>query len=164
MPKDQSKHAKKRTSGAPPTFNFRFGNVSIDEAAQGLKRVSECQNTTIPSRSLASDIQLKELWLTTEQKDAIAALNATDACLDAKFYVNGDQEQQSQYKAAVLMASHGLDLDSREDNGNRWRVGRNLKSVKHRENDPPSMTAAPPLNAKGTEQVETQRLEENMCK
>ncbi|KAJ6478228.1 hypothetical protein C8R45DRAFT_1063287 [Mycena sanguinolenta] len=32
------------------------------------------------------------------------------------------KEQQSQYEAAALMASHGLDLDSREDNGNRWSV------------------------------------------
>ncbi|KAK7041326.1 hypothetical protein R3P38DRAFT_2768661 [Favolaschia claudopus] len=43
-------------------------------------------------------------------------------CTDTKFYVNGHQEQQSQYEAAALMASHGLDLDSREDNGNRWSV------------------------------------------
>jgi hypothetical protein len=49
-------------------------------------------------------------------------LNAAGAVLDVKFYLNGDQEQQSQYEAAALMALHGLDLDSREENGNRWSV------------------------------------------
>ncbi|KAF8206764.1 hypothetical protein K438DRAFT_1480796, partial [Mycena galopus ATCC 62051] len=77
-------------------------------------------NTSMPSRSLASDIQLKELCLTPEQRARIDALNAANMLFDAKFYVNGDKEQQSQYEAAALMASHGLDLDSREEHGNRW--------------------------------------------
>ncbi|KAJ7744374.1 hypothetical protein B0H16DRAFT_1322160 [Mycena metata] len=119
MPKEPTKPAKKR---GPPAFQVRFANVSAGDAAQGLKKRSERENTTIPARSLASDIQLKELWLTPEQRSAIDTLNASDAGLDTKFYVNGDQEQQSQYEAAALMASHGLDLDSREDNGNRWSV------------------------------------------
>ncbi|KAJ7038953.1 hypothetical protein C8F04DRAFT_1179288 [Mycena alexandri] len=122
MPKEPTKPAKKRTSRGPPAFQVRFANISAEEAAQGLKKTSERQNTTIPARSLASDIQLKELWLTLEQRSAIDTLNAANAGLDTKFYVNGDQEQQSQYEAAALMASHGLDLDSREDNGNRWSV------------------------------------------
>ncbi|KAJ7028157.1 hypothetical protein C8F04DRAFT_993887, partial [Mycena alexandri] len=122
MPKEPTKPAKKRTSSGPPAFQVRFANITAEEAAQGLKKTSERQNITIPPRSLASDIQLKELWLTPEQRSAIDALNVSNAGLDAKFYVNGDQEQQSQYEAAALMASHGLDLDSREDNGNRWSV------------------------------------------
>ncbi|KAF7348406.1 hypothetical protein MSAN_01794600 [Mycena sanguinolenta] len=119
MPKDSTISVKKR---GPPSFHLRFAHITAEEASQGLKKVSQRQNTTIPARSLASDIQLKELWLTMEQKSAIDALNAAGACLDNKFYVHGDQEQQSQYEAAALMASHGLDLDSREDNGNRWSV------------------------------------------
>ncbi|KAF8147129.1 hypothetical protein K438DRAFT_1689141, partial [Mycena galopus ATCC 62051] len=119
MPKDLTNSVKTR---GPPSHHLRFAHITAEEASQGLKKVSERQNTTIPARSLASDIQLKELWLTTEQTSAIDALNAAGACLDHKFYVHGDQEQQSQYEAAALMASHGLDLDSREDNGNRWSV------------------------------------------
>ncbi|KAK7001141.1 hypothetical protein R3P38DRAFT_2559317 [Favolaschia claudopus] len=115
-------HSKSRKSAAPPPYKIRFANVSNDEAAQGLKRASQRENTTVSARSSASDIQLKELCLTAEQKSAINALIGSGACLDAKFYVNGDQEQQSQYEAAALMASHGLDIDSREDNGNRWSV------------------------------------------
>jgi hypothetical protein len=126
MPKDSTpkgaRPSKIRKSTAPPPFTVRFATVSADEAAQGLKRTSERKNTTLPSRSLASDIQVKELSLTPKQRREIDALNASDAILDAKFYVNGDQEQQSQYAAAALMASHGLDLDSREANGNRWSV------------------------------------------
>ncbi|KAJ7171460.1 hypothetical protein C8R46DRAFT_1162244 [Mycena filopes] len=119
MPKESNKPPPKR---GPPAFHVRFANVSVEEAAQGLKKASERQNTTVPARSLASDIQLNELSLTPEQRSAIGVLNASDAGVDAKFYVNGAQEQQSQYEAAALMASHGLDLDSREDNGNRWSV------------------------------------------
>ncbi|KAJ7455589.1 hypothetical protein FB451DRAFT_1048959, partial [Mycena latifolia] len=121
MPKD-SGHKKARKSRGPPSFEVRFANISANEAAQGLKRASERTNTTIPSRSLASDIQLRELWLTKEQRAAIDALTAAGEALDTKFYVNGDAEQQSQYEAAALLASHGLDLDSREDNGNRWSI------------------------------------------
>ncbi|KAJ7881120.1 hypothetical protein B0H14DRAFT_2566083 [Mycena olivaceomarginata] len=71
---------------------------------------------------LASNIQVKELSLTLKQRREINALNASDVILDAKFYVNGNQEQQSQYAAVALMVSHGLDLDSREVNGNPWSV------------------------------------------
>ncbi|KAJ7761462.1 hypothetical protein B0H14DRAFT_2973132, partial [Mycena olivaceomarginata] len=111
---------KIRKSTALPPFTVRFATVSANEAAQGLKRTSECKNTTLPSRSLASNIQVKELSLTLKQRREINALNASDVILDTKFYVNGNQEQQSQYAAVALMVSHGLDLDSREVNGNPW--------------------------------------------
>ncbi|KAJ7881115.1 hypothetical protein B0H14DRAFT_3129220 [Mycena olivaceomarginata] len=114
--------SKMHKSTAPPPFTVRFATVSADEAAQGLKCTSERKNTTLPSHSLASNIQVKELYLTPKQRREINALNTSDAILDAKFYVNGDQEQQSQYVAAALMALDGLDLDSHEANGNRWSV------------------------------------------
>ncbi|KAJ7761455.1 hypothetical protein B0H14DRAFT_2973119, partial [Mycena olivaceomarginata] len=126
IPKDLTpkgaRPSKMHKSTAPPPFTVRFATVSADEAAQGLKCTSERKNTTLPSHSLASNIQVKELYLTPKQRREINALNTSDAILDAKFYVNGDQEQQSQYVAAALMALHGLDLASREANGNRWSV------------------------------------------
>ncbi|KAK6997123.1 hypothetical protein R3P38DRAFT_3220601 [Favolaschia claudopus] len=59
-PKTQS--SKPRKAAAPPSYHVRFANVSNDEAAQGSKKVSQRENTTIPARSSASDIQLRELW------------------------------------------------------------------------------------------------------
>ncbi|KAJ7046892.1 hypothetical protein C8F04DRAFT_1308458 [Mycena alexandri] len=115
MPKDAPKERKPK---GPPQYKVRFATVSENGAAQGRKVSSERENTTVPARSLASDIPLSELWLTQEQKDAINVLQTVDWL----FCVNGDQEEQSQYDAAACMASHGLDLDSREDTSNRWSV------------------------------------------
>jgi hypothetical protein len=52
------------------TLRTGFAEVSVTEAAQGLTNTSkrDTNNLTLTSRTVASDIQRKELWLTDEQK------------------------------------------------------------------------------------------------
>ncbi|KAJ7148177.1 hypothetical protein C8R43DRAFT_952784 [Mycena crocata] len=96
--------------------------LQANDAGQGRKVSPERKNTSIPPRSLASDIPLDQLWLTDHQRNAINSLETTNELVDLLFLVNGEHEEESQYDAAAFMASHGQDLDSREDKGNRWSV------------------------------------------
>ncbi|KAJ7633904.1 hypothetical protein DFH06DRAFT_1272396 [Mycena polygramma] len=122
MPKATQEPKKLKKTKGPPGYNVRFAEVSENSAAQGRKVSSERENTTVAPRSLASDVPLNELWLTKEQKDAIITLNASKETVDLLYY--------SQFDAAACMASHGLDLDSREDIGNRWSVRWSTSSKK----------------------------------
>jgi hypothetical protein len=113
---------KRRRARKPPAYKVRFGNVSPEEAAQGRKITSERVKSTLSSRRLVSDIQTKELWLTGAQKEALDALCSANEIVDHTFYINHENARQSQLNAAALMASYGLDLDSREVPANRWSV------------------------------------------
>jgi hypothetical protein len=99
-------------------FKVRFAEVSPIEAAQGLTTKAKRQKATLASRSLASDIQVRELWLTDKQKELLNELYTTDKIIDQIFYVNHETACQSQMVASAFMATHDLDLDSREDPAN----------------------------------------------
>jgi hypothetical protein len=113
---------KSTRSARQPQFKVRFAEVSSIEAAQGLTVKAKRQKTILASRTLASDIQIKELWLTDEQRESINALYATNKIIDQLFPMDHDIASQSQMAAASFMATHNLDLDSREDPANRWSI------------------------------------------
>lgn len=98
-------------------YKVCFGHVSNTEAAQGYDAPSSRDQSTLSARGLASEIPMDELWLTDAQKHSIRALHKENCIVDHVFSIN---QHGSQTQAAALMASHGLDIASREDPVNRW--------------------------------------------
>lgn len=113
------KLAKSQRTRKPAEYKVRWANVSNEEAAQGRDKVSNRDQATLSARRLAADTPLDALWLTREQKISINALAADDRLVD---YVFNAKNQDSQTHAAALLASNGLDLESRDDPASRWSV------------------------------------------
>jgi hypothetical protein len=74
---------------------------------------------------LASDTNTNALILTKGQKEEILSLYGSDSTT-ASFCRNGqayrEHSEEDQQAAAVLLATHHLDLESRERPGCRWSI------------------------------------------
>lgn len=73
----------------------------------------------LSSRSVASQLYIHELKPTPQQKKAIHTLYEEGHGFDNLYQCLNDEEQ---VQAAALLASLGLDTDTRESVANRWHV------------------------------------------
>ncbi len=104
-------------------YKVQVAPVSALEAAEGRTRVSEGIQTGLKARQLASQTHLTALILSPTQKQALNVLyTGSTAIQEHHFHAPGPEAHASQVEAFVLMAVHGLDVDSREEPGNRWSV------------------------------------------
>lgn len=73
----------------------------------------------LSSRSAASQLYINELKPTPQQKKSIQTLYEENRGFDNMYRCLDDNEQ---VEAAALLASLGLDTDTRESVANRWHV------------------------------------------
>ncbi|KAJ7574963.1 hypothetical protein C8J56DRAFT_1064119 [Mycena floridula] len=109
-------------------YNVRFGEVSAAEAARGYNNKPKGRPENLNARSLGTDINWNALKLTENQRKDIHTIYQNGRNVDHKFYAYGDLAAESQREAAALLASYGLDLDSRDEPANRWSVKWSMKS------------------------------------
>jgi len=98
-------------------FKVRFAPVSATQAAQGRTARADRAACHLPASRIAADVQIDKLFTTGDQRAQLDGIYRNQEAYDHQFVA---QDTQSQVAAAALLASHGLDLDSREDPANRW--------------------------------------------
>jgi hypothetical protein len=77
------------------------------------------QKSALSGRREVSDVNLKALTLTSEQISQINRIYEQGLAEDTAFQ---DLEEADQLRAASLLATHHLDVDSRDNLGSRWSV------------------------------------------
>lgn len=88
-----------------------FVNVTSSQAKR--------EKGTLSARSVASQLYIKELKATKEQEQTIHTLYSEGCGFDTLY---GCLNEEDQVNAAALIASLGLDIDTRESVANRWHV------------------------------------------
>ncbi|KAK0443172.1 hypothetical protein EV421DRAFT_535143 [Armillaria borealis] len=104
-------------------YKVRSVPVSALEVAEGRTRVSERIHTGLKAHLTAR-------ILTPTQKQALDVLYTVGTTIqEHHFHVHGPEAHLSQVKAFALMAAHGLDIDSREEPGDRWTAQSSTTTV-----------------------------------
>jgi hypothetical protein len=102
-------------------FRVRFAApVTNEEASRAYVKASNREKTQLNSRQTVSDVPIQKLILTNAQLDGIKQLHARNETVSMEFYAGGDNVKEAQESAAALMASHGLDTESRDDPCSKW--------------------------------------------
>lgn len=126
MPREPTLHVQEATQNALPYAKpLRFVNISPTEAASGHQKISArppvTENHLSSRRIQATDVSIKALVLTLEQKQQIRELyGGNDGITEELFHSAGPNMFVSQMAAAERLATLGLDLASHCDPLNRW--------------------------------------------
>jgi hypothetical protein len=96
--KDSAKARKSDSVRKPAPYKVRFAAVSKTEAAEGLTINAKRENPTLTSRRLASDIQVKELWLTESQRAALTVLEVEGQIFNRSFMSTANAHRSHKLK------------------------------------------------------------------
>ncbi|KZV80609.1 hypothetical protein EXIGLDRAFT_780756 [Exidia glandulosa HHB12029] len=103
-------------------YRVRFAPVDSASAARGRNATSAQSNKArLTPVELASVVPVGKLALASNEKQAVQALYSGTSGTAPVEHVYQPDNADDQTAAAALLCSHGLDIDSREAFGNKWR-------------------------------------------